>query len=228
MATDATATPTALGIPKYATSADAPSGKGFNASMDSIDSLFQTRVTVAGTSVWQNKLVSTDANPAFQVLGDGTHRWGAGGASVTDTTLWRSGAQQLKTDSAFIAVQTLTYNPATAVGFAFGSVVGGESNYRFTVGVNGLVSWGVGGATAPDTALSRNAARVLLVSNPAGSLNGGIIANAGVATLYKSGAVSDADIPAGLQTGGVLAYDETNLRLYIRSSGGVWKSVLLS
>ena len=31
MAQDATGTPTALGIPKYNTAADAPSGRGFNA-----------------------------------------------------------------------------------------------------------------------------------------------------------------------------------------------------
>lgn len=39
MATDATGTPTARGIPKYNTATDAPSGKGFNAAMDSIDGL---------------------------------------------------------------------------------------------------------------------------------------------------------------------------------------------
>ncbi len=39
MATDATGTPTAKGIPKYNTVTDAPSGKGFNAAMDAIDLL---------------------------------------------------------------------------------------------------------------------------------------------------------------------------------------------
>lgn len=39
MATDATGTPTAKGIPKYNTAVDAPSGKGFNAAMDAIDTL---------------------------------------------------------------------------------------------------------------------------------------------------------------------------------------------
>lgn len=39
MATDATGTPTAKGIPKYDTQNDAPSGLGFNAAMDAIDSL---------------------------------------------------------------------------------------------------------------------------------------------------------------------------------------------
>lgn len=39
MATDATGTPTSLGIPKFNTSADSPSGLGTNAMMDSIDAL---------------------------------------------------------------------------------------------------------------------------------------------------------------------------------------------
>ena len=39
MALDSTGTPTPLGIPKYATNADKPSGKGFNAAMDKLDDL---------------------------------------------------------------------------------------------------------------------------------------------------------------------------------------------
>lgn len=45
MATDATGTPTSLGIPKFNTSADAPSGLGTNAMMDAIDALIAARVT---------------------------------------------------------------------------------------------------------------------------------------------------------------------------------------
>jgi hypothetical protein len=44
MATDATGTPTSKGIPKYDPSNDAPSGLGFNAAMDAIDSLLDTYV----------------------------------------------------------------------------------------------------------------------------------------------------------------------------------------
>lgn len=50
MAVDATGTPTTtLGIPKYNTAADIPSGKGFNAAMDYIDDLLEARAaTPAG------------------------------------------------------------------------------------------------------------------------------------------------------------------------------------
>jgi hypothetical protein len=44
MPTDATGTPTALGIPKYNTNVDAPSGLGFNAAMDEIDTLIGGRI----------------------------------------------------------------------------------------------------------------------------------------------------------------------------------------
>lgn len=44
MATDATGTPTSLGIRKYNPDADAPSGLGFNGAMDDIDALLVGRV----------------------------------------------------------------------------------------------------------------------------------------------------------------------------------------
>lgn len=58
MATDATGAPTPLGIPKYNTSADAPSGLGFNAAMDVMDTLIAARVnkpagiTTGDVPVW--------------------------------------------------------------------------------------------------------------------------------------------------------------------------------
>lgn len=51
MATDATGTPTALGIPKFNTSVDAPSGLGSNAQMDSIDALIQLRAPLASPAL---------------------------------------------------------------------------------------------------------------------------------------------------------------------------------
>jgi hypothetical protein len=44
VATDATGTPTSLGIPKFNTSVDAPSGLGTNAMMDEIDTLIAARI----------------------------------------------------------------------------------------------------------------------------------------------------------------------------------------
>lgn len=50
MPTDATGTPTTIGLPKYDTSVDAPSGLGFNAAMDAIDSHLRSGFTLAAPS----------------------------------------------------------------------------------------------------------------------------------------------------------------------------------
>lgn len=61
MATDATGTPTTnLSIPKYNTSVDAPSGLGFNAVMDFLDTLLMTLVKVRknGTLIGSRRQVN--------------------------------------------------------------------------------------------------------------------------------------------------------------------------
>lgn len=55
MPQDATGTPTPLGIFKYNTAVDAPSGKGFNATMDKIDEIITAKQLPAG--VLNNALV---------------------------------------------------------------------------------------------------------------------------------------------------------------------------
>lgn len=112
MATDATGTPTSLGIPTYNTAADSPSGLGFNAAMAVINTLIGARamtdaVTVAGTRIIANKLSGGDAQPAFRVLGDGTLSWGPGGASAPDVVLYRTASGRLKTDGLFEVGGTL-------------------------------------------------------------------------------------------------------------------------
>lgn len=80
MATDATGTPTALGIPKFNVAVDAPSGLGTNAMMDSIDALLQGRVAkpasiAAGeVPVWNGStwVRSTTTNIGPTSLGSGT------------------------------------------------------------------------------------------------------------------------------------------------------------
>jgi hypothetical protein len=80
MATDATGAPTSLGIPKFNTSADAPSGLGGNAQMDSIDALLVARVVkpsgiVSGeVPVWNGTswVRSSVTNVGAASLGSGT------------------------------------------------------------------------------------------------------------------------------------------------------------
>lgn len=61
MATDATGTPTSLGIPTYNTAVDAPSGNGFNAAMGVIDSLLAARATTASPALTGNPTAPTQA-----------------------------------------------------------------------------------------------------------------------------------------------------------------------
>lgn len=80
MATDATGAPTPLGIPKYNTSADAPSGLGFNAAMDAIDALIAAKVgkpvgiASGEVPVWNGSAFvrSTTTNVGPTSLGSGT------------------------------------------------------------------------------------------------------------------------------------------------------------
>lgn len=83
MATDATGTPTSLGIPKFNTSNDNPSGLGTNAMMDAIDDLLVDRITKPASPT-DGDLLTYDS---------GTGEWVAeaapssGSASVTPVQL---------------------------------------------------------------------------------------------------------------------------------------------
>lgn len=98
MATDATGAPTPLGIPKYNTSADAPSGLGFNAAMDAVDALIAGRipkslVTTTGDMIYASgastpaRLPIGSSNQILTVSG-GVPVWAAAassGATVATT-----------------------------------------------------------------------------------------------------------------------------------------------
>ena len=58
----------------------------------------------SGNSILRNLLVSTDAQPSFQIQHtNGAILWGTGGSSAADTNLYRSAADVLKTDDTFVA-----------------------------------------------------------------------------------------------------------------------------
>jgi microcystin-dependent protein len=61
MATDATGTTTPLGIPTFNTAGDPPSGKGFNATMQVIDSLISARAPIASPILTGNPQAPTPA-----------------------------------------------------------------------------------------------------------------------------------------------------------------------
>jgi hypothetical protein len=55
-------------------------------------------VETATARLVQVKLLVGDTQPAFRIEGDGKHRWGQGGTTAPDTTLYRVNPGGLKTD----------------------------------------------------------------------------------------------------------------------------------
>lgn len=100
MAQDATGTPTSLGIPKYNTAVDAPSGKGFNAAIDVIDGLIAARIAATLIDAKGDLIAGSAADTAARLAvgADGTFlkadssqatglAWGAAGAPGFGTAL---------------------------------------------------------------------------------------------------------------------------------------------
>lgn len=89
MATDATGTPTAKGIPKYDPANDAPSGLGFNAAMDAIDTLLgwvKLRKNSGGSEFSRGRLNLIEGSGITITMADD-----AGGNEV-DVTIAATGA----------------------------------------------------------------------------------------------------------------------------------------
>jgi hypothetical protein len=85
----------ALPYPAPTDPADVPSDmQKLAAAVDT--ALLPTDTVVAGAvRVIRNLLAAGDANPAWQIRGDGRHDWGAGGASAMDSYLQRAGVNYL-------------------------------------------------------------------------------------------------------------------------------------
>lgn len=61
-------------------------------------------VATAGNPAIQVYLANGDAQPAFEIFGDGQQQWGPGGAGALDTNLRRSGAAALLSDSSTLTM----------------------------------------------------------------------------------------------------------------------------
>lgn len=118
-----------------------------------------SEVTLAGVAFVKTSLLAGDANPAFQILGNGTHQWGAGGASALDTNLYRSTAALLQTDGGLVVRDQLHFTQqAATANIIYAARPADGTPYRFTIDNNGQIQWGPGTGLARDTAVFRNGA----------------------------------------------------------------------
>jgi hypothetical protein len=81
----------------------------------------------SGNRTFGNWLIAGDTNPSFEIQGSGLHRWGPGGGTGVDTTLYRSGASALTTDGAFVVGTSVNIGTTATIGGALdhnGTTVG--------------------------------------------------------------------------------------------------------
>jgi hypothetical protein len=193
-------------------------------------------VQVAATRLYQTKLLAGDAQPAFQVMGDGRHNWGPGGATAADTTLQRLAAATLNTPNAlttgaaqgvygYNAVGAGTYqgpggtfgSVRAATGYAFSAAILGDTGtVRFVIDSSGVHSWADGTIAAADTNLYRYFGGVLRT-------DGGLYVGTGVNALGGGGNTGFIYLPA---TAGGYAFvsqvsGEANSRFRVRGQDGV-------
>lgn len=129
----------------------------------------------AGADLFRAR-VTADAQARFTINADGPLEWGSGAAAL-DTNLYRSAANQLRTDDAFAigAAAESTLHGGAGVAFATTGVATitraannqilyaglvGDAESRFQIDAVGLHRWGAG-AGAPDVTLFRQEAGAL-------------------------------------------------------------------
>lgn len=118
-----------------------------------------TTAQAAANAVLSQKLLAADANAAYQLLGDGTQKWGAGGASATDCQFARFGAGLMRFTGTSIDLMS-----ASSTTQAIGVAVTGDTQYRWQVRRDAVMAWSSGSAV-PDAFLARQAAGLLRLTS---------------------------------------------------------------
>lgn len=119
-------------------------------------------VAAAGV-LYQSKLLSADAQPAFRQSGNGKMEWGAGGASVPNANLYRSATAMLKTDGG-LTVRDALHVDLVDGGLGYGLVFGsGEDTYLYRSAAGELTTDGNFKASLFHTIYGRVSSRAGLV-----------------------------------------------------------------
>ena len=157
MATDATGTPTPLGIPTYNVNADAPSGNGFNAAMAEIDTLISERILSPGGiatgewavwngSTWARSSAVTRATTSRTIYtsGSGTYNLPTGVQAILVEVLGggaTGGTAQTGSNNAQAAA-----SGGWGGSYAASLITSPAASYAYTVGAGGAAI--AGGGTA--------------------------------------------------------------------------------
>lgn len=96
------------------------------------DSTFAAQRASASDFLMSGRITGASANSAFTVTVGGTMGWGAGGASATDTNLYRSSANVLATDDSLSVGGSLTVTASANLDDALigGNLIIGSATYR--------------------------------------------------------------------------------------------------
>lgn len=150
----------------------------------------RTNTSLGGNRAVQ-LLKNGDANPGMTVDFDGRIQMGPGGASPTDTQIFRDGGGTVGINN------TLNIDAPSASGTSFRLNVQGEANARMYMEFDGKHHWGPGGASGQDTTQYRSGSGLLatdgdyVVNQPGGGfrIKEGANARMGVTNLV-SGSVT--------------------------------------
>lgn len=80
--------------------------------------------TPAASAAFAHYAPGSDAQPRVQIAGDGTLKWGPGGATVPDTNLYRAGASILRTDDTFYSAEEVVARLSSIYQISIGYVAG--------------------------------------------------------------------------------------------------------
>lgn len=93
-------------------------------SLGSLGALPSDTVTPAATRIITSKFLAGDTQPAWRIMGDGKMEWGPGGTTAPDVNLYRSGADNLKTDDTFrVGLSLVVDNADVGSSLYFGSAI---------------------------------------------------------------------------------------------------------
>jgi hypothetical protein len=170
-------------------------------------------ISTPGTNpLLRNFLVSGDANATFTLLGDGTMRWGVGGATAYDVNLYRYAADQLRTDDLLWAQSLWLHGAQGQVSLRSQNSIANavlaarlvaDTVDRIMLHADGKLEWGPGGSAALDTNLYRVSAGKLRTDG-ALEVNGTTLLNGVVDVNSMLRAWTQLVLPTAGDTGGVL------------------------